>query len=76
MSRGVLGTVQGVGGSLSNAAAGAMVMLGGYVAAFAGLAVAAMLAFALVMLMPEPADVKEERMRRLRQGADPELLDA
>jgi MFS family permease len=76
MSRGVLGTVQGVGGSLSNAAAGAMVMLGGYVAAFAGLAVAALLAFALVMLMPEPAAVKEERMRRLRQGTDPELLDA
>jgi hypothetical protein len=36
-SRGVLSTVQGVGGSLSNAAAGFMVMLGGYTTAFAGL---------------------------------------
>ena len=70
MSRGVLGTVQGVGGSLSNAAAGFMVMWGGYTAAFVGLSIAAMLALALVALLPEPAAVKAQRVQRLREGAD------
>lgn len=72
MSRGVLGTVQGVGGSLSNAAAGGMVLLGGYAAAFAGLAVFAGVACALVMLLPEPEAVKAERMKRVRAGAEPD----
>jgi hypothetical protein len=73
MSRGVLGTVQGVGGSLSNAAAGFMVMLGGYTVAFAGLSLVAMLAVVLVALLPEPAAVKAERLERLREGDE---LDA
>jgi hypothetical protein len=72
MSRGVLSTVQGIGGSLSNVAAGGMVMLGGYTVAFAGLSVAAMLAFALVALLPEPAAVKAERARRVRRGVKPD----
>jgi hypothetical protein len=72
MSRGVLSTIQGVGGSLSNAAAGLMVMLGGYTVAFAGLSIAAMLAFALVALLPDPAAVKAGRVRRLHEGADPD----
>jgi hypothetical protein len=72
MSRGVLGTVQGVGGSLSNAAAGAMVMAGGYTAAFLGLAVFAVLACGLAALLPDPVAVKEKRVQRLRQGADPD----
>jgi hypothetical protein len=71
MSRGVLSTVQGIGGSLSNVVAGGMVMLGGYTLAFAGLSVAAMLAFALVALLPEPAAVKAERAQRLRRDANP-----
>ena len=72
MSRGVLSTVQGIGGSLSNVVAGGMVMLGGYTVAFAGLSVAAMLAFALVALLPEPAAVKAERARRVRRGVKPD----
>jgi MFS family permease len=68
-SRGVLGTVQGAGGSISNAAAGTMVMLGGYAVAFAGLAFFALLACGLVALLPEPEHVKEERLRRLREQA-------
>jgi MFS family permease len=72
MSRGVVGTVQGAGGSLSNAAAGAMVLWGGYPAAFAGLAVSAILACGLVMLLPEPEEVRAERVGRLREGAEPD----
>ncbi len=54
MSRGFLGTVQGVGGSLSNVAAGAVVVWGGYSAAFAGIAAAASFAFCLVLFaMPD-----------------------
>jgi Major Facilitator Superfamily len=71
-SRGVLGTVQGVGGSLSNAAAGAMVMAGGYAAAFRGLAAVAILACGLVALLPEPDEAKAERIGRLRDGALPD----
>jgi hypothetical protein len=70
MSRGVLSTVQGVGGSLSNAAAGFMVMLGGYGVAFAGLSVVATLALALVTLLPDPTAVKAERKQRLRRGVE------
>ena len=70
MSRGVVGTVQGVGGSLSNAAAGAVVMLGGYSAAFAVLSVFALLACGLAILLPEPEGIKAERMKRLREGAN------
>ena len=75
MSRGVVGTVQGVGGSLSNVAAGTMVMLGGYPAAFAGLLVFAVLACGLAAMLPEPEDVKAKRMKRVREGAEPDGPD-
>lgn len=75
MSRGVVGTVQGIGGSLSNVAAGTMVMLGGYPAAFAMLTLFALLACGLVLSLPEPADVKAERENRLRAGATPDNLE-
>jgi hypothetical protein len=71
MSRGVLGTVQGVGGSLSNVAAGSMVMLGGYAAAFAGLAVFALLACGLSLRLPEPEAVKARRMQQRLNRARP-----
>jgi MFS family permease len=54
VSRGLLGTVQGIGGSLSNVAAGILVMQAGYSAAFVLLAgVAATALLLLLMLMPE-----------------------
>ena len=54
LSRGVIGTIQGIGGSLSNVAAGAVVVWGGYSAAFGVLSLAAMAAcFLLVIAMPE-----------------------
>jgi hypothetical protein len=53
-ARGVVGTVQGVGGSLSNAAAGLIVVQAGYNAAFLALAAVGLLALLLVLLgMPE-----------------------
>jgi len=75
MSRGVLGTVQGVGGSLSNVAAGAMVLIGGYTGAFAMLSGFAVLACGLAFLLREPSDVKAERIKRLQDGADPNPPD-
>jgi predicted MFS family arabinose efflux permease len=50
MSRGLVGTVQGVGGSLSNVAAGAMVVWAGYAAAFAALVLVAATAALLVFV--------------------------
>jgi MFS family permease len=50
LSRGVVGTVQGVGGSLSNVAAGTLVVWGGYGVTFAALALAAGLAAGLAAL--------------------------
>ena len=56
LSRGIVGTVQGVGGSLSNVAAGTMVVWGGYSATFAVLSLVAALACCVVVLaMPETA---------------------
>jgi MFS family permease len=53
-ARGVVGTVQGVGGSLSNVVAGVIVVQAGYDAAFLALAVVATLAFLLVLVaLPE-----------------------
>jgi MFS family permease len=53
-ARGVVGTVQGVGGSLSNAVAGWLVVRGGYDTAFLALSATALMAFLLVLLaMPE-----------------------
>jgi MFS family permease len=54
VARGVVGTVQGVGGSLSNAAAGLIVVQAGYDMAFMALAAVGLLAFFLVLVaMPE-----------------------
>jgi MFS family permease len=53
-ARGVVGTVQGIGGSASNVVAGFLVVGAGYAAAFATLAVVAAAAFALTLLaLPE-----------------------
>jgi MFS family permease len=53
-ARGVVGTVQGVGGSLSNAAAGLVVARAGYGAAFLALAAVGLAALLLVLAaMPE-----------------------
>ena len=53
-ARGVVGTVQGVGGSLSNAAAGLVVARAGYDAAFLALAAVGLVALLLVLAaMPE-----------------------
>ena len=68
-SRGLLGTVQGIGGSISNGAAGAVVVLGGYGAAFAMLAAAAAAACALVALLPDPDAVRIAREADLRRRA-------
>ena len=53
-ARGVVGTVQGIGGSASNVVVGFVVVGAGYAAAFATLAAVATAAFALVLLvLPE-----------------------
>lgn len=60
VSRGLLGTVQGVGGSLSNGFAGALVVAAGYSVAFFALAFFALAAVALVALaMPETAPIAQ-----------------
>ncbi len=59
MSRGLLSTIQGVGGSLSNVAAGTIVVWGGYGAAFSVLAVVAALAGCLVVVA-----LSETRVRK------------
>ncbi len=61
-SRGALDTVQGLGGSLSNAAGGAMVLAGGYDAAFALLALFAAVAFILAVCLPSPHAIKVSRI--------------
>lgn len=54
VSRGVVGTVQGIGGSLSNVVAGFVVVSAGYGAAFLVLAAVALAAFVLLLTaMPE-----------------------
>ena len=72
MSRGVVGTVQGIGGSLSNIAAGALVMAGGYITAFAALSICAVLACSLAFLLPDPEQLSAERMQQLRERREPE----
>jgi MFS family permease len=60
VSRGLLGTVQGVGGSLSNGFAGVLVVAAGYSVAFFALAGFAVVALAIVALaMPETAPVAQ-----------------
>ena len=54
VSRGVIGTIQGIGGSLSNGVAGLIVVRAGYDAAFLALAaLAAMAVFLIWIAMPE-----------------------
>lgn len=65
VSRGLLGTVQGIGGSLSNVAAGVIALQLGYSAAFmllTGVAAAALLLMLLAMpeTRPLPAPAKDE----------------
>ncbi len=59
-SRGLLGMIQGVGGSLSNAAGGVVATMAGYSAAFGMLALCAVLTLCLVPLLPElhPEDLQ------------------
>jgi MFS family permease len=53
-ARGVVGTVQGIGGSLSNVVAGFIVVTAGYGAAFLTLAAVALTAFVVMLAaMPE-----------------------
>ncbi len=62
-ARGMVGTVQGVGGSLSNVAAGLLVVQAGYGAAFLSLAAVGVLAFMLVLLaLPETGGRREEAL--------------
>lgn len=57
VAQGAVATVQGLGGALSTALAGAVIVWGGYSAAFLTLAVVAAGGFALVMLkMPETSE--------------------
>jgi MFS family permease len=73
ISRGVLGTVQGVGGSLSQVVAGEIVVKLGYGAAFVGLAAVGALAFLLLLwAMPETG---RSPMAELRQAARPSTRD-
>ena len=67
-SRGVVGMVQGVGGSLSNLATGVAVVAFGYAPTFALLAGVALLALALVLRLPEPEAVKARRLARAEAG--------
>jgi predicted MFS family arabinose efflux permease len=54
LARGAVGTVQGIGGSLSNAAAGLLVVQAGYDVTFVSLSAVALLAFLLLLIaMPE-----------------------
>jgi MFS family permease len=58
LARGMLGTVQGVAGSLSNVVAGTLVISFGYSATFFALALVAAMAFTLLLVaMPETARV-------------------
>jgi MFS family permease len=64
-SRGMIGTVQGVGGSLSNVAAGFLVVEAGYGAAFQTLATVGLAAFILMLAaMPETANARAADARR------------
>ena len=58
-ARGIAGTVQGIGGSLSNLVAGFIVVTAGYSAAFLTLAAVALIAFVVVLAaMPETGGKK------------------
>jgi MFS family permease len=68
VARGIVGTVQGVGGSLSNVAAGLIVVTAGYSVAFLMLATVAVSAFIFVLAaMPETATKDLRRLERSRE---------
>jgi MFS family permease len=57
VARGIVGTVQGIGGSLSNVVAGLIVVTAGYAAAFLALAAVAVSAFIFMLAaMPETGE--------------------
>jgi predicted MFS family arabinose efflux permease len=61
VSRGVIGTIQGIGGSLSNGVAGLIVVTAGYDTAFLALAALAAMALVLVWVaMPETRGSDQE----------------
>lgn len=60
-TRGMLGTIQGIGGSISNGFAGVLVACGGYAVAFAGLAMVAASTLVLIAWLPAPEAVKRVR---------------
>jgi MFS family permease len=68
LARGIVGTVQGVGGSLSNVVGGLIVVTAGYAAAFLTLAAVAVSAF-IFMLAAMPETGKKE-MRRLERSRE------
>jgi MFS family permease len=81
VSRGLLGTVQGIGGSLSNVAAGVIVLQLGYGAAFALLASVATCALLLMMtMMPDTREAAaapaEPETAPDRSAAEPVALAA
>ena len=75
MSRGVVGTVQGGGRLAQQRRAGTMVMLGGYATA-CGACRARTCSPAAARPVPEPEDVKAERVKRVRKGAEPDHPDS
>lgn len=72
LARGVVGTVQGIGGSCSQAAAGFLVSQMGYPAAFLASALIAAAGLVLVVfLLPEttPATLRKTEQRAASRGA-------
>ena len=69
LARGVLGAIQGIGGSTGQGAAGALVAAFGYGPAFLALAAIAFLAMALmVVAMPETRSLPDDRARPAGAG--------
>jgi MFS family permease len=65
VARGIVGTAQGVGGSLSNVVAGLIVVTFGYAVAFLTLAAVAVSAFIFMMAaMPETGAKPTRRLER------------
>jgi len=69
VSQGIVGTVQGVGGSLSNVVAGLIVVSQGYNAAFLALAGVAATAFLLILLaLPETVPLQDASAAQAAPG--------
>jgi MFS family permease len=69
VSRGIVGTVQGIGGSLSNAVAGLVVVSAGYDAAFLMLASVALVALLLMAIAMPETGIAATVVARGRSGA-------